>query len=416
MKRIFSAIVMIILSFAVSSTAFADSAGFASEKELVSFAKTPYDKKYVKILWNTSENSSAGVPLSKDNFIFIPVGNKVNKLSEKDGKLAASAELEEKVSENFKGAIVGKTLVQPTRMGICVINIDDMSVVNFKKFGDIATDIAVFDNLLFFGAKTDVGFSFFCSDMSNNFDIIAEYKSENKPSSPALFNNLVVFSSGEKLVCFSKNEKIFTENTVGAKINYVYAGQYAIFMSGNDGFMYKLRLTDDGKAEPDSLLKCEIGGVLTAPAETENRLYVGSTEGFFILDGLNMEISKKFPEMKNACAPVITLGSGLRIYTAAPVEADGGKWYLYGIFDSDSERNANEIVKILDFTNGKITVSDSGIMFFRDNLGQVWAITIPETDVIAVVLKILITVAIIVFLILIIRAWVKKHSGNTPKI
>lgn len=416
MKRIFSAIVMIILSFAVSSTAFADSAGFASEKELVSFAKTPYDKKYVKILWNTSENSSAGVPLSKDNFIFIPVGNKVNKLSEKDGKLAASAELEEKVSENCKGAIVGKTLVQPTRTGISVINIDDMSVVNFKKFGDIATDIAVFDNFLFFGAKTDVGFSFFCSDISNNFDIIAEYKSENKPSSPALFNNLVVFSSGEKLVCFSKIEKIFTENTVGAKINYVYAGQYAIFMSGNDGFMYKIRLSDDGKAEPDSLLKCEIGGVLTAPAETENRLYVGSTEGFFILDGLNMEISKKFPEMKNACAPVITLGSGLRIYTAAPVEADGGKWYLYGIFDSDSERNANEIVKILDFTNGKITVSDSGIMFFRDNLGQVWAITIPETDVIAVVLKILITVAIIVFLILIIRAWVKKHSGNTPKI
>lgn len=407
---------MIILAFTVSATAFADSAGFASEKELVSFAKTPYDKKYVKILWNTSENSSAGVPLSEDNFIFIPVGNKVNKLSEKDGKLAASAELEEKVSENYKGAIVGKTLVQPTRTGICVINTDDMSVVNFKKFGDIATDIAVFDNLLFFGAKTDAGFSFFCSDISNNFDIIAEYKSENQPSSPALFNNLVVFSSGENLVCYSKTDKTFTENTVGAKINYVYAGQYAIFMSGDDGFMYKLRLSDDGKSEPDSLLKCEIGGALTAPAETENRLYVGSTEGFFILDGLNMEISKKFPEMKNACAPVITLGSGLRIYTAAPVEADGGKWYLYGIFDSDSERNANEIVKILDFANGKITVSDSGIMFFRDNLGQVWAITIPETDVIAVVLKILITVAIIVFLILIIRAWVKKHSGKTPKI
>ena len=99
MKRLFCAIVMIILAFAVSATAFADSAGFASEKELVSFAKTPYDKKYVKILWNTSENSSAGVPLSKDNFIFIPVGNKVNKLSEKDGKLAVRKSAPEALSD-----------------------------------------------------------------------------------------------------------------------------------------------------------------------------------------------------------------------------------------------------------------------------------------------------------------------------
>ena len=416
MKKIFTAVIMIITALALSLQAFAENAGFASENEFVTAAKTPYDKKYVKILWNTSESSDAGIPLSKDGFIFIPTSNRVNKLSERDGKLSASAELEEKVSTEYRGVIVGNTLVQPTRTGICLIKTDDMSVVNYKKFGEISTNLAVSDNILFFGAKTDAGYSFFCSDMSDNFNIIAEYKSENQPSSPALFNNLIVFSCGEKLVCFSKTDKSFTENSVGAKINHIYAGKYAIFMSGDDGFMYKLRLSDDGKTEPESLMKCEVGGVLTAPAEIENRLYVGSTEGFFILDGLNMEITKKFTEMKNACAPVITLGSGLRIYTVAPVETDGGKWYLYGIFDSDSEQNVNEIVKILDFRNGKITVSDSGIMYFRDNLGQVWAITIPETDVLAIVLKILITIAIIVMLILIIRAWVKKHSGNKPKI
>lgn len=416
MRKFLTAIIAIITLFSLSAQAFAENAGFAAENELVSIAKTPYDKKYVKILWNTTEIMNCGVPLSKDEFVYLPAENKVKKASEKDGKIVAYAELEEKVSADCKGAIVGNTLVQPTRTGICVIKTDDMSVVNYKKFGEIVTDAAVSDNYVYFGAKTDGGYSFFCADMSDDFRVVSEYKSESKPSSPALFNNLIVFSSGEKLVCFPKTGGNFAENEVGAKINYVYAGKYAIFMSGDDGFMYKLRLSDDGTAEAESLMKCEVGGVLTAPAEADNRLYVGSTEGFFILDGLNMDISKKYAEMKNACAPVITLGNGLRIYTAAPVESDSGKWYLYGIFDSDRERDVNEIVKILDFTNGKITVSDSGIMFFRDNLGQVWAITTPETDVIAVVLKILITIAIIVLLVLIIRAWVKKHSSNQPKI
>lgn len=416
MKKVFALIISLLTAVVLSAFAFAETAGFAVESELVSPAKTPYDKKYVKILWNTAEASAAGVPLSEGGFLYAPVGNKLNKLSEKDGKIAASVEFEEKVSANCKGAIVGKTLVQPTRTGICVVDIEQMRVLQFKKFGEIVTDVAIFDNLAFFGVKTAEGCAFYCVDLNKNLDTAAKYQTENPPSSPALFNNLVVFSSGEKLVCFSIADKSFIENQIGAKVNFVFAGQYAIFMSGDDGFMYKLRLLDNGTVEEDSLMKCEVGGALTAPAEADNRLYVGGSEGFFVLDGLNMEITQKFPQMKNACAPVITLGSGLRIYTAAPVESDGGKWYLYGILDSDSEQNVSEIVKIIDFTNGKITVSDSGIMFFRDNRGQIWAITIPETDYLAVVLKILITIAIIVFLVLIIRAWVKKHSANKPKI
>ena len=415
MKKVFAIVISILSALVFSSAAFAESAGFAVESELVSPAKTPYDKRYVKILWNTSEASTAGVPLSVGEFLYAPVGNKLNKLSEKDGKISASVEFEEKVNENYKGAILGKTLVQPTRTGICVVDIEKMSVLQFRKFGEIVTDVAMLDNLVFFGAKSDENFAFYCVDLNKNLDVIAEYKSEKSPSSPALFKNFVVFSSGEKLVCFSTDDRNFVENKIGAEIKNVLAGQYAIFMSGSDGFMYKLRLLDDGIVEEDSLLKCEVGGTLTAPAEADNRLYVGSTEGFFVLDGLNMEIAKKFPQMKNACAPVITLGSGLRIYTAAPVESDGGKWYLYGILDNDTEQNVSEIAKIIDFTNGKITVSDNGIMFFRDNRGQIWAITTPETDYLAIVLKIVITIAIIVLLVIIIRAWVKKHSANKPK-
>lgn len=415
MKKVLTIISAALTALALSVGAFAENAGFANENELISSAKTPYDKQSVEIMWHTGEAATAGVPISAGEFLYAPVGNKINKLSETDGKITASAELEEKVSDNCKGAIIGNTLVQPTRTGICAVDTEKMSLICFKKFGEISTDVAVYDDLVFFGAKTGEGSAFYCVDLSKNLDVIAQYNSTEKPSSPALFGNFVIFSCGEKLVCFSKSDKKFIENEIGAKTSFVFAGEYAIFMSGSDGLMYKVRLLDDGSVEPESLMKCEIGGELTAPAETGNRLYVGSTEGFFILDGLNMEIAKKYAELKNSCAPVITLGNGLRVYTAAPVETDGGKWYLYNILEQNDEYNISEVAKIIDFTDGKISVSDSGIMFFRDNLGQIWAIKTPELDIIGIVLKILITVAIIVLLIIFIRAVVKKHSANQPK-
>ena len=137
MKKVFAIVISILSALVFSSAAFAESAGFAVESELVSPAKTPYDKRYVKILWNTSEASTAGVPLSVGEFLYAPVGNKLNKLSEKDGKISASVEFEEKVNENRKGAILGNTLVQPTRTGIGVVDIEQMNVVDFKKFGEI---------------------------------------------------------------------------------------------------------------------------------------------------------------------------------------------------------------------------------------------------------------------------------------
>lgn len=415
MKKVLTIISAALTALVLSVGAFAENAGFANENELISPAKTPYDKQSVEIMWHTGEAAVAGVPISAEEFLYVPVGNKINKLSETDGKITASAELEEKVSDNCKGAIIGNTLVQPTRTGICAVDTEQMSLLCFRKFGDISTDVAVYDNLVFFGAKTDEGSAFYCVDLSKNLDVTAQYNSTEKPSSPALFGDFVIFSCGEKLVCFSMTDKKFIENEIGAEMNFVFAGEYAIFMSGNDGSMYKVRLLDDGSVEPESLMKCEIGGELTAPAETENRLYVGSTEGFFILDGLNMEISKKYTELKNSSTPVITFGNGLRVYTAAPVETDGGKWYLYNILEQNDEYDISEVAKIIDFTNGKISVSDSGIMFFRDNLGQIWAIKTPELDIVGIVLKILITVAIIVLLIIFIRAVVKKHSANQPK-
>ena len=53
MKKLFAIVISILTALVLSAAAFAESAGFAAESELVSPAKTPYDKKYVKILWNT---------------------------------------------------------------------------------------------------------------------------------------------------------------------------------------------------------------------------------------------------------------------------------------------------------------------------------------------------------------------------
>ena len=127
-----------------------------------------------------------------------------------------------------------------------------------------------------------------------------------------------------------------------------------------------------------------------------------------------MDIEKSYSEIKNGCAPVITYGSGFRAYVAAPVEKEG-KWYLYSVLDANDELSVNEIVKIIDFTDGKITVSKNGTMYFRDAKGQIYALAIKELNIFTIILKILIFIAIIVLFVLILRAWIKKHSDKTPK-
>ena len=406
---------MVMSALMLSTTAFADSAGFAVEDEAAISAKTPFSKDYVQILWSTSEAETAGVPISDGEFVLIPNLNKVNKLSEREGKLIASAELAEKVSENCCGAVLNGVLVQPARNSIYVINVEDMSVKCSAEFGGIVTDIALLNNLAYFGAKTDSGYKFVCADVNNGLKTVWEYASSEQPTSPSLFGEYVLFGCGENLVAHSADSDEYVENPIGAEITSVFAGKYAVFMSGADGRLYKLRLTEDGKTEDETLTSRELGGTLTAPAELNNRVYIGSTEGFFIIDGLNMELVRAFPEMKNASAPFIVYGNVQRAYTAAPhADKDGDRWYLYAVLDTDTEQTASELAKIIDYTDGKSDVSQSGIMFFRDANGQVWAVAERENDLFTIILKIVIMIAIVVMLMLILRAWSKKRGEKRP--
>lgn len=417
MKKIFNVIMCIAMSALMLTgvTAYADSAGFAVEDEAAISAKTPFSKDYVQILWSTPEAETAGVPISDGEFVLIPNLNKVNKLSEREGKLVAFAELAEKVSENCRGAVLNGVLVQPARTSVYVINVEDMSVKCSAEFGGIVTDIAVLDNLAYFGAKADNGYKFVCADINDGLKTVWEYASSEQPTSPSLFGEYVLFGCGENLVAHSADSDGYVENPVGAEITSVFAGKYAVFMSGADGKLYKLRLTEDGKTEEETLTSRELGGTLTAPAELNNRVYVGSTEGFFIVDGLNMELVRAFPEMKNASAPFIVYGNVRRAYTAAPhADKDGDRWYLYAVLDTDTEQTASEVAKIIDYTDGRSDVSQSGIMFFRDAKGRVWAAAERENDLFTIILKIVIMIAIVVMLMLILRAWSKKRAEKRP--
>lgn len=412
----FTAAIIIAVALMFNLNITASAAGFASESEVLSTAQTPFDKKYVKIDWHTSEGENVGVPLAFEDHLFLPTLNKVNKLSEKDGKVIASAELDEKVSQSSRGVIENGLLIQPTRTKIHLIDIAEMRVLNSKNFGEIVTDVACDDGLAYFGFKDGGGYKFRCADISKNLETVWEYTSEKPVTSPAKIGGKVVFGAGENLIV--RTESGFAENPVGAEISHVFAGKFAVFMCCNNadnGELRKLRLDDDGKAEEDSLGVCELGGTLTAAVGVDNHIYVGSTEGFFVIDGLNMDVTKRFDELKNASAPLITLGNGVRAYTAAPhSDKDGNRWYLYSVLDTDETVTLSELAKIIDFTDGKAAVSDSGRMFFRDAKGQVWAISESKPSLILGIIKVILAFAILIMLILILRAWVKNRQSKRP--
>ena len=403
----------VITAFFITMNAFADSAGFAVEKERALPVRTPFDKSRVEILWNTDYGENVGVPISDGEYVLLPTLNTVRRLGEKDGKLAGVAVLDEKVSPEHSGAVIGNTLVQPTLTMLYAVDTESMNVLGSLQFGEIVTDVALLDNFDYFGVKTADGYTFFCADYQNGFKTVWEYRCERSVTSPALYGDMVVFGADDKLIVHSRDGSEYKENPVGAELTNVFAGRYSVFMTSPDGNVYKLRLISDGSAEEDTLESCAVGNGLTAPAEYNNRVYVGSSDGFFILDGLNMKILRSYTGLKNSSAPIITYGAGQRAYTVAR-DDQLDRDVLYGILDTDDGQTIFEIVKIIDYTGGKCAVSASGTMYFRTADGKLWAIAETQNSVLIMVIKAVLTIAIIVMFIIIILAWSKKRKANRP--
>ena len=415
LKQAVSAAAAVFTAAALSLCCAAEDSGFYTEKELALAVKAPYDTKYVNISWNTDETEEVGVPLSWNSTVLLPVGAKVNQLSAKDGSLTASVELSEKVSENCRGAVLGNTLFQPTRTGAALINAQTMTVVSQRSFGaPITSDAAIIDNLAYFSLGTEGDYTFRCVDLSNDLSTVWEYNSAYPISAPTLYEEYVVFTTGTKLVCCAAADGTAVENDLGISMTGTpFAGQYALFTSAEDGCVYKLRLNADGTVEEGTLTPCNLGGELSSPVQFDGKLYVSSTEGFFILDSLNMEVLNSYPEIAGGTAPLICYGNGTRIYTVAPLE---DYWCLYSICDMEAleEPQVSKLAKLVNFEGGRIAVSQSGKMFFRDGVGRVYALEVVEYSVLMIVLKLVLLLALFVIFIFWLKTWAKKRNQNKP--
>lgn len=399
---------------ALFMTTAASAGGFAAERERAVPAPAPSDKKHVEIRWNTDEAETAGVPVvcgEREEYALLPVLNTVKKLDAENGELQGAVSFDEKVSENVKGAVSGSTLVQPARTSLYAVNTDDMSVICSRSFGEITTDCAIRGTFSYFGYKDGGSYKFVCADVSEGLKTVWEYSSPEPVTAPALYEDFIVFGAGDKLVARS-DESGFIENAIPAQITNVFAGKYAVFMTCDDGTAKKVRLEKDGRVESDSLMNCKVGANLTAPAEFNNRLYIGSADGFFILDGLNMEVLKSYPELKNSSAPLVCYGNGQRVFTVAWNEAEK-RDVLYGILDTEEGQTLSEIIKITDFTDGYFTATKNGIMLFRNADGSLWAISQDQISIVLIVVKVVLTLAIFVMLFIILCAWSKKHSKKS---
>ena len=126
-----------------------------------------------------------------------------------------------------------------------------------------------------------------------------------------------------------------------------------------------------------------------------------------------MKVLKAFTELKNSSAPIVSYAAGQRVYTVARDDRLN-RDVLYSILDTDDGQTLFEIVKIIDYTGGKCAVSASGTMYFRTADGKLWAIAETKNNVFVMVIKVVLTIAIIVMFIFIILAWSKKRKANRP--
>ncbi len=328
----------------------------------------------------------------------------------------AAIKLPEDICIDYSGAMLGKVLVQPTVSGICTVDFTDGNITGHKSFnGTVDSDVAVIDNMAYFSVKSGSSETFYCIDYSADMDILWEYTAEADITSPAVQGDYVIFGAGDELITCHYKDGIACEIPVGREITGApFASQYAIFFTTADGKAVKLRLNADGTMEEDTLLSCETGTNSSAPLAYNNKLYVTSDTGLHILDSLNMDITKTFSDIKNGSDPIICRGNGTRIYTVSTY-SEGG-WALHSIYDEgvDNDPIDEPLAGLNNFSKGKIAVSPGGTMYFRDDIGRIFALTLVEYDIVTIVLKLLTLVLIIGGIFFWIRLVGKRRAANNP--
>lgn len=401
---------------ALTTIAAADTGGFRNEKELISPALTPYDNKYTSIQWNTEPADKIGVPVAFAESVLIPSGNTIIRLNEADGTKMAQIELPAAVCTSYSGTMRGTVLYQPLENGICAVDFTTGTVTATRLFdGNIDSDVSYIDNKLYFSVTNGGLETFYCTNAENDFETIYEYPSDANITSATIQGEYIIFGAGNKLVTHHYRDGGFIEIPVENDITSTpFASQYAVFFTDSAGYACKLRLNSDGTMEDDTLVRCEVGENSSAPLAYNNKLYLSSENGFQVLDSINMEITHTIPTIKNGSDPFICYGNGIRVYCVGNNE---GRWELHSIFDmSEDKAPTDEILAIMEnYENGRSDVSENGTLYFRDSYGRVYALTRVDYDIISIVIKLLILIALMAGVFIWIRMIGKRRNAINPR-
>ncbi|MBQ9948672.1 MAG: hypothetical protein IJO91_09830 [Oscillospiraceae bacterium] len=405
------------MTFAVlSSTAAAESYGFRTKKALTLPALAPYDNKYTNIQWNTEPSESIGVPVVYEESVLVPSGDTLLRLNEADGTKMAEIKLPQKANTVYSGIMAGNTLIQPLEKGICTVDFTTGEITSYKELdGAIDSDCAVIEQLAYFSVKSNGSETMICADLSDGLSTVWEHTAKADITSPALQGEHVIFGAGSTLVTHHFKDESFCEIPVDNEIiSAPFASQYAVFFTDNAGNACKLRLNTDGSMEEDTFVKCAVGASPSAPVAWNSKLYVASETGFHILDSINMEISYTLESFKDGSDPFICYGNGTRVYSVGENE---GRYELHSIFDEGEDNPpTDKILAIMEnYENGRSAVSSGGTLYFRDGIGRIYALTRVEYDIVSIVIKLLIMLALIAGVFIWIRMIGKRRAANNPR-
>lgn len=399
-------------------TASAENAGFSGEKKYITPSAAAHSNKYTQIQWGGDvERENCGIPIAYGDKVLLPSGDSILAIKEATGETAETVALPGECSTEYSGALLGNTLLQPTLNGIAVINTLDLNVVSSRTFGgSVASDCAMIDDMGYLAVQMDDGYELMCIDLSGSeLDTVWSFHVEEKPSALAVQGDYVIFAAGSSIYTHDYKTDSCSEIPVGKEIaGAPFASQYAIFFTTEDGNAGKLRLNSDGTLEEDTLTFCAIGAEPSSPVAWNGRLYISTADGFYILDNLNMEVSYIMTDIKSGCTPQVHYGSGPYIYTVGKYE---DKWAIYSILDMDdsSEPSYSILARIEYFENGAFCASNNGSLYFRDDVGRLYSLTIVPENVWALIIRLVVLLALLVLVFVWIKKVAKRRENLRPK-
>ncbi len=379
-------------------------------------AKTAYDNKYTNIQWNSEAAENVGAPIAYQQSVIVPIGSSVFRYAEENGFKEAEIKLPEEVCAAYSGVMSGTTLVQPTRSGILTVDFVTAEITSHRSFeGSVDSDVAVIDNMAYFSVSSGGSETFYCVELSENLPVLWEYTAAADITSPTVQGDYVIFGAGSNLVtCHYKDGTACEIPVEGSIAGAPFASLYAVYLTTDGGDAVKLRLNPDGTLEEDTIVRCETGGNPSAPLAHNNRLYVSSDKGLHIIDSINMEVIALLPDIAGGSDPFISRGNGPRIYTVAPYE--NNRWALYCVYDpGEGVEPQQKILAVMeDYKGGRADVSQAGTMYYRDAFGRVYALTPVGYNLLTIILRLLVLVALIAGVFFWIRLVGKRRAKNNP--